>query len=145
MGLTRSLFNHGPISNGREIVVKVLFLIQGYSVAASRYRVLQYLPYLNSKGVEAIVSLYPRSLKENIRFLKDLPGYDIVFLQRKRFNQPRLALVRKRAKRIVYDFDDAVMYRNSKAAEPVSSTRRRRFVQMIRASDFVIAGRLSLH
>jgi glycosyltransferase involved in cell wall biosynthesis len=120
--------------------VKVLFLIQGYSVAASRYRVLQYLPYLNSKGVEAVVSLYPRSLTENIRFLKDLPGYDIVFLQRKRFNQPRLAMVRKRAKRIVYDFDDAVMYRNSKAAEPFSSTRRRRFAQMIRASDFVIAG-----
>ena len=120
--------------------MKVLFLIQGYSVAASRYRVLQYLPYLKSKGVEATVSLYPRSLKENIRFFKELPVYDIVFLQRKRFNQPRLAMMRKRAKRIVYDFDDAVMYRNSKALQPMSSTRRRRFAQMIKASDFVIAG-----
>jgi len=120
--------------------MKVLFLIQGFQVAASRYRVLQYLPYLESNGVEATVSLYPRTFKENLQFFATLPQYDILFLQRKRFNQPRLALLRKRAKRIVYDFDDSVMYRNSKAKDPISRTRRRRFVQMIKASDFVIAG-----
>jgi glycosyltransferase involved in cell wall biosynthesis len=120
--------------------MKVLFLIQGFSVAASRYRVLQYIPYLESKGVEAKVSLYPRTLKENFRFFKQLSQYDIVFLQRKRFSQPRLTLLRRKAKRIVYDFDDSVMYRNSKAEDPLSSTRRRRFVQMIKNSDFVIAG-----
>ncbi len=120
--------------------MKVLFLIQGFQVAASRYRVLQYLPYLESKGIEATVSLYPRTLKENIRFFSILPQFDILFLQRKRFNQPRLTLLRKRAKRIIYDFDDAVMYRNSKAKDPISRTRRRRFTQMIRNSDFVIAG-----
>jgi len=109
-------------------------------VAASRYRVLQYIPFLRMNGVETTVNLYPRTLKENIEFFKDLPQYDIIFLQRKRFNQPRLGLLRKRARRIVYDFDDAVMYRNSKAKEPVSKTRRRRFVQMIQSSDFVIAG-----
>jgi glycosyltransferase involved in cell wall biosynthesis len=126
--------------DGVENVMKVLFLIQGFSVAASRYRVLQYIPYLESKGVEATVSLYPRNLKENIQFFDTLPQYDILFLQRKRFNQPRLGLVRRRARRIVYDFDDAVMYRNSKAKDPLSSTRKRRFVQMIKNSDFVIAG-----
>jgi len=120
--------------------MKVFFLIQGCSVAASRYRVLQYLPYLESKGVEATVSLYPRTLRENLRFFKDLSQYDIVFLQRKRFNQPRLMLLRKRARRIIYDFDDSVMYRNSKAKDPISQSRRRRFIQMIKASDFVIAG-----
>jgi glycosyltransferase involved in cell wall biosynthesis len=120
--------------------MKVLFLIQGYAVAASRYRVLQYIPYLKSRGVEATVSLYPRSLKENIEFFRTLPEYDLLFLQRKRFNQPRLGWLRKRAKRIVYDFDDSVMYRNSKAKDPVSQTRKRRFTQMIKASDFVIAG-----
>ncbi len=120
--------------------MRVLFLIQGFSVAASRYRVLQYIPFLKSKGADTTVSLYPKSLKENIQFFKTLPQYDIVFLQRKRFNQPKLGLLRKRAKRIVYDFDDSVMYRNSKAKDPVSSTRRRRFIQMVKNADFVIAG-----
>jgi glycosyltransferase involved in cell wall biosynthesis len=90
--------------------------------------------------VEVTVNLYPRTLKENIKFFHDLPQYDIIFLQRKRFNQPRLGLLRRRARRIIYDFDDAVMYRNSKAKDPISQTRRRRFVQMITASDFVIVG-----
>ena len=120
--------------------MKVLFLVQGFSVAASRYRVLQYIPYLESKGVEATVALYPRTLKENIRFFKTLPQFDLLFLQRKRFHQPRLGLLRRRAKRIVYDFDDSVMYRNSKSKNPLSSTRRRRFAQMIKNADFVIAG-----
>lgn len=132
--------------------MKVLFLIQGFSVAASRYRVLQYLPYLRSHGVEPTVEPYPKTLKEYLRWFKRLPQYDIVFLQRKRFNQPRLWLLRKRAKKIIYDFDDAVMYRNSKSSRPISLSRRRRFNQMIRASDFIIAGNeflkrevLSLH
>ena len=120
--------------------MKILFLIQGFSRAASRYRVLQYIPYLESKGVNATVSLYPRTLRENFQFFSNLSKYDIVFLQRKRFNQPRLGWLRKRARRIVYDFDDSVMYRNSKAKDPISSTRRKRFVRMIKNSDFVIAG-----
>ena len=120
--------------------MKVLFLIQGWEVAASRYRVLQYIPFLKSYGMETVVSLYPRTLKENIQFFRALPQYDIVLLQRKRFSQPRLGWLRKRARRIVYDFDDSVMYRNSKAKDPASRTRKKRFIQMIKASDFVIAG-----
>ena len=120
--------------------MKVLFLIQGFSIPASRYRVLQYIPYLQSQGVETRITLYPRTLKENIKFLKEVILYDVIFLQRKRFNHPRLFLLRKRAKKIIYDFDDAVMYRNSKAKTPFSLTRKRRFIQMIKASDYVIAG-----
>jgi hypothetical protein len=118
----------------------VLFLIQGPKVAASRYRVLQYIPYLNSAGVETTVSGYPRNPIEFAKLLGSLPAYDCVFLQRKRFRGPMLGLVRKRAKKIVYDFDDSVMFRNSKAASPYSRTRMKRFEDMVKASDFVIAG-----
>ncbi len=52
----------------------------------------------------------------------------------------RLRLLKRRANRIVYDFDDSVMYRNSTAQNPLSKTRRRRFVRLLRASDAVIAG-----
>jgi hypothetical protein len=120
--------------------MKVLFLIQGSTVAASRYRVLQYIPYLKEQGIEATVSLYPRNPLEIISFLGKLPEYDCLFLQRKRFRGPLLALVRKRARKIIYDFDDSVMYRNSKAASPYSRTRMKRFADMVKASDFVIAG-----
>jgi glycosyltransferase involved in cell wall biosynthesis len=120
--------------------MKVLFLIQGWKVAASRYRVLQYLPYLRKKGIEAEVTLYPKTFWENWVFFRSLPRYDIVFLQRKRLTGMRLRLLKRRANRIVYDFDDSVMYRNSTAQNPLSKTRRRRFVRLLRASDAVIAG-----
>lgn len=120
--------------------MKVLFLIQGWKVAASRYRVLSYLPYLREKGIETEVSTYPRTVAENWAFFKSLPRYDVVFLQRKRLDSVRLWLLRRRANRIVYDFDDSVMYRNSTVENPISRTRRKRFSRMLRASDAVIAG-----
>jgi glycosyltransferase involved in cell wall biosynthesis len=120
--------------------MKILFLIQGWKVAASRYRVLQYLPYLRENGIETKVTPYPRTLSENWSFFKSLPSYDIVFLQRKRLTGLRLWLLRRRANRIVYDFDDSVMYRNSAAENPTSRTRRRIFARMLKASHGVIAG-----
>lgn len=120
--------------------MKVLFLIQGWRVAASRYRVLQYIPHLEKRGIKAEVITYPKTFLENWTFFKSLPQYDIVFLQRKRLIGLRLWLLKRRAKRIVYDFDDSVMYRNSTAENPISNTRRRRFARMLMASDAVIAG-----
>ncbi|RLB07549.1 MAG: hypothetical protein DRG50_02475 [Deltaproteobacteria bacterium] len=120
--------------------MKVLFLIQGWQVAASRYRVLQYLPYLEKRGVQTHVSTYPKGIVEYGRLLKRVKDHNVIFLQRKRFNPPFLQLLRCRARGIVYDFDDAVMYRNSTAPSPYSRTRQRRFARIARASDHVIAG-----
>jgi glycosyltransferase involved in cell wall biosynthesis len=120
--------------------MKVLFLIQGWNVAASRYRVLQYLPYLEKRGVRNQVATYPRSVTEYSKFFGTVKDYDVIFLQRKRFNPPFLQILRSQAKGIVYDFDDAVMYRNSTAPSPYSRTRQKRFARIIKAADYVIAG-----
>jgi len=48
--------------------------------------------------------------------------------------------VRKKAKKIIYDFDDALMYRSSGSKNPYSSSRRVRFAYMMKRVDFVIAG-----
>jgi glycosyltransferase involved in cell wall biosynthesis len=120
--------------------MRVFFLIQGWDVAASRYRVLQYLPYLEKRGVETHVATYPRGITDFATFFGRVADYDVVFLQRKRFNPPFLQILRWRAKGIVYDFDDAVMYRNSTAPSAYSRTRQKRFARIIRAADYVIAG-----
>jgi glycosyltransferase involved in cell wall biosynthesis len=120
--------------------VKALFLIQGFEVAASRYRVLQYLPYLESQGIKPTVSLYPSGISRLRRFFRELPNYEILFLQRKRFQQPLLGFLRRKARRIVFDFDDAIMYHNSKAASPRSRTREKRFADIVGIADYVIAG-----
>ena len=120
--------------------MKVLFLVQGIDVAASRYRVLQYLPYLKEHGVLPTVLPFPKGFFKKIRMFHSIGKYDILFIQRKRFTFPWLQYIRKTAKHIVYDFDDSVMYRNSKAKSPESKSRTRNFRNMINSSDFVIAG-----
>lgn len=120
--------------------MKLLILIQGREVAASRYRILQYVPYLEAQGIAATIEDFPDTPAEYLRLYRALPGYDCIFVQRKRFHYPFLPLFRARARRIVYDLDDAVMFKNSLAGSPYSRTRQRRFARMARASDVIIAG-----
>lgn len=120
--------------------MRVLFLIQGWERPSSRYRVLQYLPYLEKEGVQAKVTTYPKGIGRYIKLCREVGNYDVIFLQRKRLNALFLQLLRTRAKGMVYDFDDAVMYRDSNASSPYSRTRQRRFIRTIKASDHIIAG-----
>ena len=120
--------------------MKILFLVQDLDVAASRYRVLQYLPYLKEHGVQTTVLPFQKGFFKKLKLFKSVNEYDILFIQRKRFPVLWLKYIRKNARRIVYDFDDSVMYRNSKAASPESNTRVKMFKNMVNASDYVIAG-----
>ncbi len=120
--------------------MKILFLVQDLDVAASRYRVMQYLPYLKEHGVQATVLPFQKGFFKKLKLFKSVNEYDILFIQRKRFPVLWLKYIRKNARRIVYDFDDSVMYRNSKAANPESNTRVKMFKNMVNASDYVIAG-----
>ncbi len=120
--------------------MKIMFLVQGVDVAASRYRVLQYLPYLKEHGVAATVKPFPKGIFNRLRFYRNARKYDILFIQRKRFSVLWLWYIKRNANRIVYDFDDSVMNRNSKAINPESTTRERMFRNIINISDHVIAG-----
>ncbi len=120
--------------------MRVLILVQGHEVPGSRYRILQYIPRLEAAGIRCTVMRFPGSLLESMRLLGAVPRFDCVFVQKKRIHGPVLKLLRKRARRIVYDFDDAVMYKDSFSGSPHSKTRQKRFADMLRASDHVIAG-----
>jgi len=120
--------------------MKILFVVQGYDSPSSRYRVLQYLPYLEQEGVETTVATYPKDVRDSAKLYRNVGEHDLVFFQRKRPGPLFLGLVRQRARGMVYDFDDAIMYRNSKASSPHSTTRERRFAQIVKAADHVIAG-----
>ncbi len=120
--------------------MKILFLIQGFDVAASRYRVLQYMPYLKEQGIEATVSRFPKGFFKKLKLFKSLNKYDILFIQRKRYPILWLKLIRKNARKIVYDFDDSIMHRSSKRANHNLKKRAKMFKDMVNAADHVIAG-----
>jgi glycosyltransferase involved in cell wall biosynthesis len=119
--------------------MRIFFLIVDREGPSTRYRVLQYLPFLEREGIGFRIEEIPRKwwLRRSIFGLAS--DFDVTFLQKRLFGWTDLQLLRRFAKRLVYDFDDAVMYR-SFPNPPDSRTRAKRFSNTVRASDLVIAG-----
>ncbi len=119
---------------------KVAFLIHSLEVNGCRYRVLQYVPYLREHGLDVSVHLYKRPWLDKTSFFKALNQYDILYIHRKLFLPTEFWYIRKKAKRVVYDFDDAVMYRSSSSKTAYSFSRRLKFAYMMKRIDFAVAG-----
>jgi glycosyltransferase involved in cell wall biosynthesis len=120
--------------------MKVAFWIHSLEVNSCRYRVLQYLPYFRQQGVGASIHLYQRPWLDRMKFYNTLGEYDILYVHRRLFHPLEFWYVRRRAKKIVYDFDDALMYRSSSSKNPHSPSRRMKFTIMMKGMDFVVAG-----
>ena len=59
---------------------------------------------------------------------------------RKLFPPWKLRFIRRYAKKLIFEYDDAIMYRSSRWAQQYSGTRQERFEKMVKASDLIIAG-----
>lgn len=120
--------------------MKVIFLVQGMNVAASRYRVLQYLPFLHEEGIDTEVFEFPERMSGWSALWEFLKNGDIIFVQRKRLPRSVLLSLKRLKKKILYDFDDAVMFKNSLSRNPYSLRRTMSFKRMLHYTDLVIAG-----
>lgn len=118
-----------------------LFLIQGFDSPSSRYRVLQYLPTFERSGIRCHVQSIPDTFSQRFRLIQSLGQYDFVFLQRKRFGPFLTWLLRNRSKVLIFDFDDAIMYRSrTRPNQQVSENRNRQFSRAVRSADLVFCG-----
>ena len=122
---------------------RVLVLANNFAQASFRLRVAALIPLLAERGFELDVRLRPKGLLAGPklwRILKTAGEYDAVLLQRKFLDPLDASILRRNAKRIFYDIDDALMYHN----RPVGRTSRwrthRRFLATARILDYVAAG-----
>jgi glycosyltransferase involved in cell wall biosynthesis len=120
--------------------MKVAFLIHSPEVSSCRYRVLQYLPYLREKGIDVSTHFYKRNWVDKLKFYNRLGQYDVLYIHRKLFTPLEFWYLRKKAKKIVYDFDDAVMYPSTGSKNSRSFSRRMKFAYMMKRVDLVVAG-----
>ncbi len=120
--------------------MKLAFLVHSIDGPSTRYRVLQYLPYFKKRGWDTWVFQIPKEFRKRIQLFFSLREYDIIFLQKRLLGNPSRHLLRRNSKILVFDFDDSIMYRDSRKGEFYSTKRRKRFIGMIKMSDIVIAG-----
>jgi len=109
--------------------------------SSTRYRVTQFAACFLSRGAQMQIVPCPRKPDGIVRLLAAVQSADIVVIQR---FLPRTALIkelRRHARRLVFDFDDAVIYEESTQRRPRVKVRRwLRFRQMMLHCDAITAG-----
>jgi glycosyltransferase involved in cell wall biosynthesis len=121
--------------------VKALALVDDPDHVCCRYRIRAFEPALNDASWSLRVEPLERSWAGRSRQFRGLAEFDTVILQRKLLSGWQFRDLRRRSRRLVFDFDDAVLYRDSYDARgPQSGRRARRFARTVRRCDAVLAG-----
>ncbi|MGD0770921.1 MAG: glycosyltransferase family 4 protein [Tepidisphaeraceae bacterium] len=123
-----------------RLVIRVLVITNNLQQASFRLRIEALRQALAERGVSLDVHVRPRPMFSRRTLLKRADEYDAVLLQRKMLDPIDVRLLRKHAKKLFFDVDDAVMY-HSRPVGPIERWRtRRRFLAIARAVDRVVAG-----
>jgi glycosyltransferase involved in cell wall biosynthesis len=108
---------------------------------STRYRVAQFEPYLRQQEICVETLPWPRGAAERASLLEAVPAADAVLFQRILPTRGWLREVRQRARRLVFDFDDAIIRAESTRGRPRWLLNRWwRFRAMMRCCDAVTAG-----
>lgn len=121
--------------------MKALALVEAPDHVCGRYRISAFAPALDASGWSIAVQGLASGTLARLAQLRSASRYDVVILQRKLLPLLHLMLLRRYAKRLIFDFDDAVLYRDSYDSRgPHSRRRGTRFGTTVRAADLIIAG-----
>jgi len=121
-------------------MMNIQVLIPDKNAPSCRFRVLQYVEPLRGFGINLEVVELSRIKSERRLSLDAAVDFDAVLLHRKLLNRFDYARLRRRARRLIYDFDDAVMFRDSNATQQHSRMRERKWERLVSGADMVIAG-----
>ncbi len=121
--------------------MKLLALIESPDHVCFRYRIAPFLPALQEQGWNCLVEPLARRTPARVAQLRRARQYDLVILQRKLLPLWQLVLLRRWARRLIYDVDDALYVRDSFHPRGSESwSRPLRFWATVRAADAVICG-----
>ena len=119
---------------------RVLFLAAGVNSPSFRFRIRQYLPYLQAENIQAEIGDLAASPAQRRQLLRQAGEYDAVLVHRALLPWSEYRLLRRHSPNYVFEFDDAILFRDSAHRNLQSWRRRLRFQRMVRGARRVIAG-----
>ncbi len=121
--------------------MRMLALVEGTDHVCYRYRIRAFEPALRRHGWTIDTVALDRRSWSRRKQLQRAADYDVVVLQRRLLPLWQLAILRRNARRLIYDIDDAVFMRDSYAAKGPSSRKRLAyFWATIYCSDAILVG-----
>ncbi len=123
----------------RKWIMRLFVLTNNPERASFRQRIQIHLDALHANGVDCEVSKLPAGFLARRKLFKRAADYDGVFLHKKGLNFRDAVWLRRNSKKIIYDFDDAIMY-NSDHPGRNSLSHSTGFRKSVKLADVVIAG-----
>ena len=120
--------------------MNLAFLVSRPDKPSTKFRIQSYLPHLLGEGFKARVFPVSGKVLSRWKFFSSLDQYDLVIIQKKLFSFWELHYLRRQSRRLLYDFDDAVMFKRGENMDPANPSRRRSFGETVRLCDWVVAG-----
>ena len=119
--------------------MKLLIVTNNPERASFRQRIEIHIASLENCGIACEVAVLPSGSLDRRKLFRLSSQFSAVFLHKKRLNWFDAYWLRGYAGKIIYDFDDAIMY-NDRRPEQVSHKRQRNFARTVKLADAVIAG-----
>jgi hypothetical protein len=119
--------------------MKLLILTSNPYRASFRQRIEVYLDAIRDSGIECDVARLPGGTLARRRLFKRAAHFDGVFLHKKKLNAIDAMCLHRYAGRIIYNFDDAIMY-SDKHPERNSRSHCRPWQRTVKIADMVITG-----
>ena len=123
--------------------MKLLVITNNPDRASFRQRIAVYVDTLKTNGIDCEITKLPGGLIARRKLFKLASDFDGVFLHKKGLNLFDAYYLKKHAKKIIYDFDDAVMF-DDKHPEKPHHKRQTSFRRTATLADLVIAGNVYL-
>jgi glycosyltransferase involved in cell wall biosynthesis len=121
---------HGP--------VRVLFLSHPVDTPSTKYRVLQLLPLFKRDGIDVERADIPSGIAGRWALFRRARDFDAVVHQKRLIPGWQFRALRRRARVLVYDFDDPMVYSREEGRVELSATREARFREALRVADAVV-------
>ena len=122
--------------------MRVLCVVEHGNAPSTRLRLRDCVAHYSQLGVETtILSARRSSLSERFRVLREAARHDVIVLFKTiGFAEFELKLLRRGKPRIVFDFDDAVMFREQKHQRPLRDEDFQKFLKTLKYCAVGVAG-----